>query len=210
MDSVTLSNVKIPVSPKEVSANYFMLGVRLPDYSVINNFQNLILIDPKYGFAMISSGFTSLDSVTTTVHFKGDCSHMFDDDYDLTAIPSNFIYEDVTNISYMFNKCRSISSIPDIDCHLVTDCTAFATDCDNLVTVGNLTGLGESLNNGGILNFVQSLNLSDESLQNIADSIGTAIAQYTSISLKSNVYDRLTDEQKSLIASKNWSINRIS
>lgn len=207
--NITLSNVKIPDSPKEVNANYLMLAVYISDYSVLNNFKNLILVDPIYAFAKSGESLVNFDSVTIDLHFKGNCSHMFDEDYDLTSVPNNFIYEDITNISYMFDGCTDLTSIPDIDCSLVTDCTSFANNCQNLVSVGRLDGLGENLTNGGILYFAKSPNLSEESLQNIADSIGTAVAKYTSISLNASVYDRLTEEQKSLIASKNWSINRV-
>lgn len=86
----------------------------------------------------------------------------------------------------------------------------FAASCPELVTVGALNGLGESLTKGGVLYFAQSPNLSTDSLQTIAESIGTAVASYTSISFKSTAYDKLTSEQKSLIASKNWSINRVA
>lgn len=88
-------------------------------------------------------------------------------------------------------------------CSLVTDCTSFAANCPELVTVGALNGLGESLTEGGLLYFAQSPNLSEDSLQTIAESIGTAVSSNTSISFKSTAYDKLTDEQKSLITSKN-------
>lgn len=47
--SATLSNVKIPTTTKEVSANYLFIGVKIDnnDFSVMNNFQNLVLVDPK-------------------------------------------------------------------------------------------------------------------------------------------------------------------
>ena len=84
----------------------------------------------------------------------------------------------ITDISYMFSTCSRLTATPEIDCHLVTDCTSFAANCPELVTVGALNGLGESLTKGGVLYFAQSPNLSTE-------------------------YDKLTDEQKSLITSKN-------
>lgn len=58
--------------------------------------------------------------------------------------------------------------------------------------------------------FAQSPNLSTDSLQTIAESIGECIFSGSVISFKSTAYDKLTDEQKSLIASKNWSINRVA
>lgn len=128
----------------------------------------------------------------------------------LTTIPSNFTFTGITDISYMFSTCSRLIATPEIDCHLVTDCTSFAASCPELVTVGALNGLGESLTKGGVLYFAQSPNLSTDSLQTIAESIGTAVASYTSISFKSTAYDKLTSEQKSLIASKNWSINRVA
>lgn len=141
-----------------------------------------------------------------------DGRYMFTECADLTSftIPSNFTFTGITDISYMFSTCSRLTATPEIDCHLVTDCTSFAANCPELVTVGALNGLGESLTKGGILYFAQSPNLSTDSLQTIAESIGTAVASYTSISLKSTAYDKLTNEQKSLIASKNWSINRVA
>lgn len=86
---------------------------------------------------------------------------------------------------------------------LTSTVISFTADLSELVTVGALNGLGESLTEGSLLYFAQSPNLSEDSLQTIAESIGTAVSSNTSISLKSTAYDKLTDEQKSLIASKN-------
>lgn len=128
----------------------------------------------------------------------------------LTAIPSNFIFTGITDISYMFNNCSKLTATPEIDCHLVTDCTSFAGNCPELVTVGALNGLGEGFKTASLLYFAQSPNLSTDSLQTIAESIGECIFSGSAISFKSTAYDKLTDEQKSLIASKNWSINRVA
>lgn len=208
----TLSNVKIPTTTKEVSANYLFIGVEIDnnDFSVMNNFQNLVLVDPKWAFAETADGATNIDNITINIPFKGDCNHMFHRALYLTTIPSNFTFTGITDISYMFSTCSRLTATPEIDCHLVTDCTSFAANCPELVTVGALNGLGESLTKGGVLYFAQSPNLSTDSLQNIAESIGTAVSSNTSISFKSTAYDKLTDEQKSLIASKNWSINRVA
>lgn len=128
----------------------------------------------------------------------------------LTSVPNNFIFTDITDISYMFNKCIKLTATPEIDCHLVTDCTSFADNCPELVTVGALNGLGEGFKTDSLLYFAQSPNLSTDSLQTIAESIGECIFSGSAISFKSTAYDKLTDEQKSLIASKNWSINRVA
>lgn len=169
----------------------------------MNNFQNLVLVDPKWAFAETADGATNIDNITINIPFKGDCNHMFHRALYLTTIPSNFTFTGITDISYMFSTCSRLTATPEIDCHLVTDCTSFAANCPELVTVGALNGLGESLTKGGVLYFAQSPNLSTDSLQTIAESIGTAVASYTSISFKSTAYDKLTSEQKSLIASKN-------
>lgn len=210
--SATLSNVKIPTSSKEVAANYLFLGVAIDnnDFSVMNNFQNLVLVDPKWAFAETADGATNIDNITINIPFKGDCNHMFHKALYLTTISSNFTFTEITDISYMFNTCSRLTATPEIDCHLVTNCTSFAANCPELVTVGALNGLGESLTKGGDLYFAQSPNLSTDSLQTIAESIGTSVRFNTSISFKSTAYDKLTDEQKSLIASKNWSINRVA
>lgn len=210
--SATLSNVKIPTSSKEVTANYLFLGVHIDnnDFSVMNNFKNLILVDPIWAFAETGDGATNIDNVTINISFKGDCNHMFHKALYLTAIPSNFIFTDITDISYMFNNCSKLTATPEIDCHLVTDCTSFAGNCPELVTVGALNGLGEGFKTASLLYFAQSPNLSTDSLQTIAESIGECIFSGSAISFKSTAYDKLTDEQKSLIASKNWSINRVA
>lgn len=208
----SLSNVKIPSTPKEVNASYLFLTTTLVDndYSVMNNFQNLILVDPKWAFAETADGATNIDNITINISFKGDCNHMFHRALYLTTIPSNFIFTDITDISYMFNNCSKLIATPEIDCHLVTDCTSFAANCPELVTVGALNGLGEGFKTDSLLYFAQSPNLSTDSLQTIAESIGKCIFSGSSISFKSTAYDKLTDEQKSLIASKNWSINRVA
>lgn len=169
----------------------------------MNNFQNLILVDPIYAFAGTYEDATSIDNITLNIPFKGDCNHMFHKALFLTAIPSNFIFTDITDISYMFNNCSKLTATPEIDCHLVTDCTSFAGNCPELVTVGALNGLGEGFKSGNVLYFAQSPNLSTDSLQTIAESIGKCIFSGSSISFKSTAYDKLTDEQKSLITSKN-------
>lgn len=210
--SATLSNVKIPTTTKEVSANYLFIGVKIDnnDFSVMNNFQNLVLVDPKWAFAETNYGATNIDNITINIPFKGDCNHMFYRALYLTTIPSNFTFTGITDISYMFDTCSRLTATPEINCHLVTDCTSFAGSCPELVTVGALNGLGESLTKGGLIYFAQSPNLSEDSLQTIAESIGTAVSSNTFVSLKSTAYDKLTDEQKSLIASKNWGIVRVA
>lgn len=211
INKATLSNVKIPTTPKEVSANYlFHSTVLFNDYSVMNNFQNLILVDPIYAFSGTYEDASTIGNVSISIPFKGDCNHMFHNAVYLQSITSNFTFIDITDISYMFYNCKKLTATPEIDCHLVTDCTSFAVDCPELVTVGALNGLGEGFKSDNVLYFAQSPNLSTDSLQTIAESIGKCIFSGSSISFKSTAYDKLTDEQKSLIASKNWSINRIA
>ena len=94
-------------------------------------------------------------------------SYMFYNCQSLQSIPTlntSLVY----NMSYTFNNCRTITEIPQIDTKKVTYLDGTFSSCKNLVTIPIL-----DLSNIQVMSgtFDDCPNLSDESLNNILDSI---------------------------------------
>ena len=82
--------------------------------------------------------------------------------------------------------------------------------CDNLMNLGGLTNMGKAFTSAQTLNLLYSSLLTNQSVQNIIDTVydmnlntqgGTATLKLNQI-----VIDAMTDEQKSQLSAKGWTL----
>ena len=161
-----------------------------------------------------------------------DMSQMFYSCYNLTSIPQMNTSK-VTNMNNMFSNCKKITTIHQLDTSKVTNMGWMFNYCEELTSVplfdmsnvdyiigmflscGKLTDLGGLTNIGKVFKYAETLDLSyspltNQSVQNIIDTVfdmnqntqgGTAY-----LKLSQTVIDAMTDEQKSQLAAKGWTL----
>ena len=163
----------------------------------------------------MSSMFTYCVSLTSIPQFDTSnvkrMDYMFSNCKVITTIPT-FNTGNVTNMSYMFQNCNKLISVPELDMSKVTDIDYMFANYNNQF---NLTNLGGFVNLGKAFVNIQYLmlsnyNITNQSVQNIIDTVydmnqntqgGSATLQ-----LKQTVIDAMTDEQKSQLAAKGWTL----
>lgn len=106
----------------------------------------------------------------------------------------------VTNIGSFANGCKALKSIKTLDLTSATNVTNIFLNCTSLEEVRFVPSTIKLS-----INITPSSNLSDESIQSIIDGLATVETTQT-LTLHANVKAKLTDEQKTQITSKNWTL----
>lgn len=75
---------------------------------------------------------------TVDINNKEDLSYFFSGCINLTSIASITNTSSATKMIYMFEKCRSLTSIPNLDTSSVTSMSYMFSGCNNLVTIPQL------------------------------------------------------------------------
>lgn len=151
-------------------------------------------------------------------------SYLFNE-YNGTNIDGLISYSDtanVTNMSYMFYKCRKLTSIPELDTSNVTNMTNFALLCYNLPSiprlfVPNCSDFSHAfdscinLTSIGIYGFRFSINISETALEHDAlvaflNQAGTAYDSYQKIVMGAAKLALLSDEEKAIATNKGWTL----
>ena len=161
-----------------------------------------------------------------------DMGEMFYECTNLTSVP-DMNTSNVTNMYSMFRGCSNLTSIPLLDTSNVTNMGSMFDDCEELISVpllnaskvtGNmdsfsycnkLTDLGGFTNLGKAFTSSKTLNISyspltNQSVQNIIDTVydmnQNTKGAIGTLRLKQTVIDAMTDEQKSQLAAKGWTL----
>ena len=125
----------------------------------------------------------------------------------LVTVPQ-FDTSNVTNMSSMFTSCKKLTTVPQLNASNVTDISDMFNGCNLLKNFGGLLNIGQAYTTTFTYNFQNCKNLSKESIQNIINGLYDMTAKGFSPTLKFNsaVYSKLTDEQKTQITNKNWTV----
>ena len=140
-------------------------------------------------------------NVTNMYEMFYDCSR-------LTSIPE-MDTSNVTNMYQMFYGCSILTSVPQLNMSNVKNIVSMFNSCPKLSDLGGLTNMGKSFTSAITLN-ISSSPLTNQSVQNIIDTIfdmnlNTQGGSAT-IKLRQTVIDAMTDEQKSQLAAKGWTL----
>ena len=121
---------------------------------------------------------------------------MFDQASNIEEITLTSTYN-ATNFAYMFNYCSKLKSISTLDLSNCTNATNMFYGCSRLE---NISFVPETIK---ISIAITSSKLTNESVQSIIDGLATVESEQT---LTLNVAIILTDEQKTTISSKGWTL----
>ena len=161
-----------------------------------------------------------------------DMREMFYECTNLTSVP-DMNTSNVTNMYTMFRGCLNLTSIPPIDTSNVTSMNGMFDSCEELISVpllnaskvegdmdsffdcnkltdlGGFTNLGKAFRSAKTLN-ISSSPLTNQSVQNIIDTVYDMNLNTTggsaTLKLKQTVINSMTDEQKSQLSAKGWTL----
>ena len=118
---------------------------------------------------------------------------------------------DTSNIQdagYAFYGCSSLEAVPQLDASSVKEIYGMFINCTSLTNFGGLKNIGQAYTSTFTYDLSYSPLLSDESIQNVINGLYDMTGKGFSPILKfhSTVYAKLTDEQKTQITNKNWTV----
>lgn len=188
---------------------------------------NVTSMSSMFNYCRQLTSVPSMDTsnVTTMANMFVYCSS-------LTTIPL-FDTSKVTSIDYMFDRCGSLTSIPALNTSNVTtayqtfrSCSKLITIplldmssvnyitnmffwCDKLTDLGGFTDMGKSFTSSYTLSITSSY-LTNQSVQNMIDTVfdmnQNTQGGSATLKLAQSVIDAMTDEQKSQLTSKGWTL----
>lgn len=121
----------------------------------------------------------------------------------------DYLVTHTVNVSILFDGCTSLTTIPLYDAYSWEYLSLTFNGLSNLENVGGFKDIGKcfTTNSYAGLNFEDSPKLTNQSVQNIINNLATPRESLAGVlKLAENVYNSLTEEQKSQITSKGWSV----
>ena len=174
----------------------------------------------KFGY----SKFTTVpDSFIPYLETQTDLSKMFDGCRSLQTVPL-FTTSSVTDMNSMFHTCTSLESVPSLDTSSVTDIDYMFAYCENLQTIPLLNvsnvygtdymfwGCYSLTNLGGFTGLKTNLDLSSstlltiDSVMNVVNAAADMTSEPQTLTLHSDVFDKLTQDQIATATAKGWNI----
>lgn len=126
-----------------------------------------------------------------------DMSYMFEHCERLITIPL-LNTSKVTNMSYMFDNCESLTTIPLLDTSNVTNMSYMFSLCSKLSEI-HMYGMKSSFNISSSTKFTQ------EALVEILNNLATVTTSRT-LTMGSTNLAKLTDEDKAIATAKGWTL----
>ena len=145
---------------------------------------------------------TSLDVSNFDTSNVTDMGNMFNGCSSLTSLDvSNFDTSKVTSVSYIFNGCTSLESLnlSSWDISKVTSLSSVFNNCTAL------TDLQAPKNISAALDVSKCSNLTHDSLMSIINNLAT-VSSSKKLTLGATNLAKLTDEEKAIATSKNWTL----
>ena len=131
---------------------------------------------------------------TTNVN---NMSFMFNTCTSLTSIPK-LDTSKVTNMRSMFNNCTSLTSIPKLDTSKVTDLLYMFNNCSSLASIG-IYGFTRSID-------ISMTALGHDALVAFLNQAGTAYNSSQTITIGSDKLALLSEEEKAIATNKGWTL----
>ena len=214
--SVTANGTYTPTKYgySKVDVNVPMYGTKLTDLTILSESRWKTV--PNYDFSEITDLFkmfqnckqleelplinANMKKIISIRDMCGGCSAL-----------KTIAQLDISNIQdagYAFYGCSSLETVPQLDASSVKEMYGMFINCPSLTNFGGLKNIGKAFVNEQIYDLYKSSKLSDESIQNIINGLYDMTTKGFSPTLKfhSTVYAKLTDEQKTQITNKNWTV----
>ena len=168
----------------------------------------------KYAF----SGCTNLTTCTLDLTNAIDTNSMFQSCNKLTTFSPGMNLSKVKDMQYMFYGCRSLVTLPELDCDSCVNVQGILDSCDNLTNIGGFKNLGKayltttSANTSAYRIYLGSelRNLTKQSILNIFNSvydIASKGCNVQQIYVPSTLYNQLTSEEIAIATNKGWSVH---
>ena len=177
--------------------NYLLSSLPIMDTSKVTNMSSMF----TYCSTITSIPVLNTSKVTNMYQMFYNCKS-------LTSVPEMDTSK-VTNMDTMFYNCSALTSVPEMDMSNLPAMSTTFFGCSNLTSVGGFVNLGKAFTSAQTIYFNYP-NLDNQSVQNIIDTIfdmnlNTQGGSAT-IKLRQTVIDAMTDEQKSQLAAKGWTL----
>ena len=124
-------------------------------------------------------------------------TYMFYNCSSLTSIPT-LDTSKVTNMTSMFYNCSSLTSIPALDTSKVTNMTYMFYNCSSLTEI-HMTGMSVDFNISASTQFTES------ALVEILNNLATVTSTRT-LTMGSTNLAKLTDDEKAIATNKGWTL----
>lgn len=121
----------------------------------------------------------------------------------------DYLVTHTVNVSRLFNGCTSLTTMPLYDAYSWEYLSLTFNNLSNLENVGGFKDIGKCFTTNYVagLNFEDSPKLTNQSVQNIINNLATPRESLAGVlKFAESVYNSLTEEQKSQITSKGWSV----
>ena len=116
----------------------------------------------------------------------------------------------VTNMDNMFYNCSSLTTVPEMDMSNIPAMSTTFFGCRNLTSVGGFVNLGKAFKYDETFNLSFTSRLTNQSVQNIIDTVfdmnQNTLGGRATLKLSQTVIDAMTDEQKSQLSAKGWTL----
>ena len=153
------------------------------------------------------SGLTSVPQLNTS-----NVTNMYEMFYgclSLTSIPE-MDTSNVTTMYQMFYGCSRLTSVPQLNMSNVKNIVSMFNYCNDLSNLGGFVNLGKAFTSSITLVLTSLLNLTNQSVQNLIDTVfdmnQNTQGGSATLRLNQTVIDAMTDTQKSQLAAKGWTL----
>ena len=169
----------------------------------LNNFNTSNITDMSYMFYGCNN-LATLDLSSFDTSNVANMANMFYYCNNLTSIDvSSFDTSKVTNISYIFQNCNKLASL-DLSNWDISNVTA-SYAISNAFNCPALTDFKAPKNINVAVDFSKCTNLTHDSLMSIINNLTTKTST-TKLTLGTTNLAKLTDEEKAIATSKNWTL----
>ena len=126
-------------------------GIGVPETEKVSSYYKYVgkisIVDVRDGTKLANSEWVTLPTYVrflyntshSTYHYTTDFSNMFKDCSNLVTIGSNLITSEATTMRNMFNGCKKLKNIPDLNTDKVTSMYYMFQDCKAMEVVPNLS-----------------------------------------------------------------------
>lgn len=206
--------------PIIILPNFDMRGVTCAD-SIFGYNKSLILAPNDCDFTNCLSANRAFSDCSALqkinrLGLASYCESMFESCLELRKIDKIYNSDSghpFMNAYNMFGSCVKLQSIPVFDCSKLETFDYMFSGCYELENTGGFTGLGATFEETKTFDLSSSQALSEQSIQNILDTVydmvsggKTAENIHGILKLSSDVYAKVTDEQKQQATIKGWII----
>lgn len=186
----------------------FMYCSNLKTVNITNASPVSVLDMFAYCESLIQAPMLDTSKVTHMGRYNALYNGVFKNCTSLVEAP-NWNTSNVIATNVMFDGCTALTTVPQYSASKITNVAGMFAYCSSLTNFGGLLNIGQAYTSTFEYSLQWSPLLSNESIQNVIDGLYDMTEKGFSPTLKfhSDVYAKLTEEQKAQITAKNWTVS---